>query len=599
MAAQPSSRDIARTLRAAIPHHKTQVFHLPPTASPIGSTVELLVENLDTQPEAHLTDTRRKLSWIVPLSRRDDGTWRASLLLPSEPTILEYEFRIVHDPAIPTIKEFRQVEGRNTPVYGEWEEKPFKIAVYDPAQMPADWTRGMVIYQIFPDRFADGDPTTNQASKGVYGLPPLFKQWGEVPEKPPMGRDFFGGDLRGVIEHLDYIEDLGIDCVYFTPIFHAASNHRYEAINYLKIDPMLGTDADFDELVEELHARGMRIVLDGVFNHCSADSIYFQDAKRSKESPFYRWFTFTTYPDEPVGWWGYGFMPEFIECPEMEYFFLGEGGVTEHWLRRGIDGWRLDVAFDNTDEFWRRFRKRVNAVKQGAYLVSELWTDSTHYMLGDTFNGTMNYRVTWAVRGFLAYDKLSPSELDDRLHTFLRDTPPPAVQSQMNLLDSHDSDRILTACGGDVRRAKQCYAFIFAFPGAPMIYYGGETNLQGEYAEDGRRTMPWDKLDTSMIDWMRGALLVRRALPALCTGDFAPVIVDDACKVYGFLRAQNGESVYALYNASDSPAAILLSGVIGTWRDVLHLDPLEITDTSDGLHVTLPARGAAWLVEMN
>ncbi|MFN8528303.1 MAG: glycoside hydrolase family 13 protein [Anaerolineae bacterium] len=582
------SIDTARRLRG------DGAFHLPPTAAPLGSAVTLTVENSALLPEAVITDRRRARTWRVALSQNGEGVWSAAIRLPDEPTILDYEFTF-SDPEVPPLREKRQLEGRNQPIFDEWESVPFKLAVYDANRQPADWTKGMVIYQIFPDRFADGDPSTNRENKGVYGQEPLFLNWGDIPEKPPRGRDFFGGDLRGIIHKLDYLRDLGIETIYMTPIFHAATNHRYEAIDYLKIDPMLGTEADLLELLDKAHARGMKVVLDGVFNHCSSDSIYFLGAKSSKQSPYYRWFEFANHPEGHKGWWGYGFMPEFIECPEVEEFFNGPDGVTAYWLNKGIDGWRLDVAFDNSDEFWQGFRRRVDAAKPGAYTVSELWTDSTHYFLGDTFNATMNYRFTWFARGFLAYDRLTPSTLDDRISMFLRDTPPPAVLSQMNQLDSHDSDRIMTICKGDRRRVKALYAFQFAFPGAPMIYYGGETGLEGEFAEDGRRCMPWDNLDTELIGWITHALAVRRDLLPLRLGTYETVLIDDDRKVYAFARTHNQQTVYSVFSANDAPVTVTLPVISGAWRDALNGGE-AIDAGADGLTVTLPDRGFAWLV---
>lgn len=599
------SYQAARRLRPA------GAFHLPPGAQPLGTEVEIVVEDSPFQPEMFVTDTRRTtekgdpMGWHFYLSPTDtEGKWSATLQVPLEPTILTYTFEFHNDdPAAepsPSLSEMRQIEGENKPIYGEWASMPFKIAVYDPARMPADWTQGMVIYQIFPDRFANGDPSNDHLMKGVYGHEPQLRRWGERPEHPPLGRDFYGGDLRGVIQHLDYIADLGIDCIYLCPIFDSPTNHRYDAIDYFRIDPMLGTEQDFDELIEQAHARGIRIVLDAVFNHCSSDSIYFDitnkfgnGAYHSQQSPYYRWFDFQDWPRQYRGWYDLGFMPEFVECPEMEDYFLGEQGVTAHWLRKGIDGWRCDVAFDNTDEFWRRFRKSVDRVKPGAYSVSEEWRDSTHYLLGDTFNATMNYRFAWAVRGFLATDDLTASELDDRLSTWLRDTPPPALKAQMNLVDSHDTGRILTACNGDLHRLKQVLAFQLSYPGAPMIYYGGETGLEGDYAEDGRRTMPWDNLSHELIDYFKRAIHFRRGRQALRGGDAETVIIDDVQRVYGFRRFSSDESIYCVFNAGDEPAEVrLLIG--GHWRDALGGSAIETR--GDALVAWIEPRGAAWFV---
>lgn len=602
------SDDAARRLRPDGP------FHLSPGAQPIEATITLTVTNCATQPELVLVDIRRDYSWRMVMTAHVEqaDTWVADVRMPMAPTIIHYDFKIDGE----TLQERRQVENdaerHNIPLYGEWQEMPFRIAVYDPDRMPADWTQGMTIYQIFPDRFArtQTDEAVKAAMKGVYGHEAVFKEWDDVPESPPLGRDFFGGDIPGIIERLDYLQDLGVECIYLNPIFEASANHRYEAIDFMKIDDMLGTQEDFDRLVEEAHRRDIRIVLDAVFNHCSSDSIYFDiigkftaetgipGATQSKESPYYRWFTFDNWPHAYRGWIGLGFMPEFVECPEMEEYFLGPDGVTAHWLNRGIDGWRCDVAFDNTDEFWRRFRNRVEAVKPDVYLISEEWRDSTHYMLGDMFSGTMNYRLMWALRGFCATDQLKPTELDDRLMTWIRDTPPPALKAQMNLIDSHDTDRALTACGGDRTRFKQMVAFLLAYAGAPMIYYGDEVGLEGDNAEDGRRTFPWGNIDQEIYGFFKRIMKFRRESMALRHGETETVVIDDDRMVYGFARRLGHEVVYALFNGGDNTISVqvpLAEGEVGRWVDVLEMHA-AVEAEDDHLTVELQPRGAAWYV---
>lgn len=579
------SQQAARRLRPA------GAFHLPPSAQPIGSSADLIVTDTAAQPEAHITDTRTGQSWRVALVR-DESEWRAQIRLPAYPTLLRYHFTF---PDGTLLHELRQEEGHTTPVYGRWLEQAFQIAVYDPAGMPPDWTQGMVIYQVFPDRFANGDTATDHLAYGVYGHAPLFKQWGDLPEHPPLGRDFFGGDLRGVIERLPYLRDLGVECLYFTPIFASPTNHRYDANDYLKIDPMLGSEADFDELVAKAEAHNIRLILDAVYNHCSTDSRYFQDALTSKESPYYRWFVFEDYPRTWQGWYGHSHMPEFAECPEMEAFFIGTDGPSGYWSRKGIAGFRTDVTVSNSDGFWQRWRAWLESNHPGMYTVAEEWGNASRYLLGDMFSATMNYRFAWALRGFFAYDKLSPSELDDRLQTWLRDTPEPAQRAQMNLIDSHDTGRAFTACGGERARYRQLIAFQFAYPGAPMLYYGDETGIGGDDAESARRTMPWDALDADLIAWFQRLISLRRQARALRLGSVTTVLLDDAARVYGFARRHESEVVYALFNGGASPASVSILGVeAGTWRDLLgsHADAMVAADGA--LRVTLAGRGAAW-----
>jgi cyclomaltodextrinase / maltogenic alpha-amylase / neopullulanase len=589
------STEAARRLRPAGP------YHLPPAAQPIGSWVDLVLESASSAPEVILRDVNRDVEWRVMMAA-DGDRWTARIKLPSVPTIVRYHFEFANSGIL---YEMRQTEGRNKPIYGEWEQRPFQIAAYDPQQAPPRWSAGTVFYQIFPDRFANGDTSNDRVSQGVYGQKPIYLAWGDLPEHPPKGRDFYGGDLRGLIERLDYLADLGVECVYLCPIFASPTNHRYDALDYFEIDPMLGTERDFEELVEKAHARSIRIILDAVYNHCSSDSKYFNrgghygpdtGATKSQQSPYYRWFSFKRWPDEYDGWAGLDHMPEFVECPEVEDHFIGPEGVSAYWLKKGIDGWRTDVTRWVTDEFWRRFRRAVRAVNPEAYLVAEEWEDATHYLVGDMYDASMNYRFAWALHGFLAHDKLSASELDDRLETWRRDTPAPWILSQMNLIDSHDTWRALTTCERDRRRFKQMVAFQLAYPGAPMIYYGDEAGLEGDYAESARRAFPWDHIDQDLHGYYKRALAYRRSSNALRVGSVEAVVIDDARCVYAFARRADGQSVYAVFNASDEPVTVeipLQPGEAGHWKDALgqHTDA---DTTSDRLVVRIEPRGAAW-----
>jgi glycosidase len=597
---------------AALRQRLADPVHIAPGAQPIRGEVELRLTGKTATPTIVLTDRKRAdITWRVEMTPDADqpGTWTAHVRLPSAPTMVYYHFEFA-DKTI--FKELHQVErlkpASPLPIYGEWYRRPFQITVYDPASMPPAWTQGKVFYQIFPDRFAKSEhytPTRERVVKDVHGRPIVHKKWDELPDHPPKSRDFFGGNLRGIIEQLDYLADLGVDCLYLTPIFESPSNHRYDACDYFQIDPLLGAEADLRELVEGVHQRGMRIILDAVFNHCSNDSLYFNaggwygadaGAAQSRQSPYFRWFAFNKWPKDYDGWIGVKSMPEFVECPEVEEFFLGADGVSNYWLRTGIDGWRTDVTPWVSDEFWRRMRRSVRATNPEALLIAEEWNDASHYLVGDSFDATMNYRFFWALRGFFAEQKLSLYEFDDRLASWRRDTPPPALLTQMNLIDSHDTARMLTLCGGDPKRFLQIVAFALAYPGAPMIFAGTEVGLEGEYAEAARRTFPWGGGDTALQDCFRRALAFRRASPALRLGALETVALDTERNVYGFARRLDGEAVYALFNAGDAPADVPLAwraDEIGPWRDVLggH-PPLEVA--GGGTMVRLAPHSLAW-----
>jgi glycosidase len=280
----------------------------------------------------------------------------------------------------------------------------------------------------------------------------------------------------------------------------------------------------------------------------------------------------------------------------MEAFFLGPDGVAAYWLRRGADGWRLDVTADNSDAFWRKFRRCVDSVRPDVYTISELWSDSSHYLLGDLFSATMNYRFAYAVWGFCLNDRLTPSELDDRLRVLRDDTPAPALLAQMNLLDSHDTARIRCVAGGDLTRVRQAAAFQFAYPGAPCVYYGSETGLDGSSPEDGRRTMPWGALDEALVADYRAMLMARAGLPALCTGNYETVLIDDTVRLFGFARRLGRQTVLALFNGGDAPAHATVP-----LRDddpdayICALTGAAAARTGNTLTADLPPRGALWL----
>ncbi|PZR96613.1 MAG: hypothetical protein DLM69_10760 [Candidatus Chloroheliales bacterium] len=570
--------------------------HVPPPAAPLSTRVRLeLVADEDSYPEAVFTDPRREHGWRVALTEgKSPGHWYTEILLPQEPTLLHYHF-VLADGTI--LRERRQNEGVEQPLFGVWQEQDFHIAVYQPASPPPDWVRGQVVYQIFPDRFARGDAENIHKGGNTYQHPTLYLDWDAPPEHPPRGRDFYGGDLRGVIGKLDYLKALGITCIYFTPIFASPTNHRYDALDYLKIDPRLGTEDDLRELIARAGERGIRILLDGVFNHCSKDSIYLTAARADKLSPYYRWFNFSNWPDEWVGWVGVKTMPEFVECPEVEEFFFGNDGVAQHWLSYGIAGWRTDVTPWMSDEFWARFRHAVRRAYPEAYLVAEDWGDATPRLLGTSFDATMNYRFGYSVVGFAA-GRLSPAELDDRLETLRRDTPPANFHAQLNLIGSHDTARALTTLGGSAQRLMLAAAFQLAYPGVPMIYYGDEAGSEGSYAEGGRRPYPWGAADERLLDFYKRAINARRQSAALSYGDVRTVWLDERGG-YGFVREVDGEMVIALFNSSASPlrAAVALAAdaLAGQWQDLL--GGLPATIATDGvLSVTVPPFGAAWLI---
>lgn len=354
-----------------------------------------------------------------------------------------------------------------------------------------DWCDRAIFYQIFVDRFHMGSCSKDRNY--------IDKDWGELPK--PKG--FYGGDLPGITEKLDYLQDLGINSIYLTPIFQSPSNHKYDTIDYEEVDAMFGTNRDLKELVESAHKRGMKILLDAVFNHCSYLCKQFQDVlRKGKESVYYDWFIIRG--DRPVleqmnyeCFAACNYMPKWnTNNPEVQKFLLH---IATKWIKEyGIDGWRLDVADEVSHDFWRQFRKAVKAAKPDALIVGENWHDSRPWLEGDQFDSIMNYSFTKACLDYFTYEKYSAQRFCERLSEILMRNTDQVNEMMLNLLDSHDTERFLTNVGENADKLKCALAVLFFFVGMPCIYYGTEIGTAGGYDPDSRRTFDWDKTHWNM-----------------------------------------------------------------------------------------------------
>jgi len=418
------------------------------------------------------------------------------------------------------------------------------------------WVRDAVFYQIFPDRFAASDRVPK---------PGHLEPWAD----PPTLHGFKGGDLLGIAEHLPMLADLGITALYLTPIFASASNHRYHTYDYLRVDPLLGGDAALRELVDAVHARGMRIVLDGVFNHTGRGFWAFHHIlENGLGSPYLEWFRedrqalaegrqLLAYPDtgrtvyapgQPAedarsidrlgyeAWWGLPALPKLNTDyqPVRDYLLT----VAEHWIRFGIDGWRLDVPEEIADpSFWQAFRSRVRAVNPDAYLVGEIWRIAPEWLAGDRFDAVMNYPLAEAILGFTGAHhlddavvrshheysqirRLSGDEMAGRIGAVLGAYAPETTAVQLNLLDSHDTPRIRTLFSRDEAALRMAFLLQATLPGAPCIYYGDEIGLEGANDPDCRRAFPWDESawDQPILAFVRAALRLRQDVAVLRGG---------------------------------------------------------------------------------
>ena len=410
-------------------------------------------------------------------------------------------------------------------------------------QVPG-WARNKVVYQIFPSRFA----TSKQVPDKV---------WYQTPIGP---KTDLKGDLRGIIQRLPYIRDLGVDVIYMTPIFRSNSSHKYDTIDYYTIDPSFGTEADLIELVEKAHAMGLRVVLDGVFNHTSPDFFAFADLVKNQEnSPYRNWYYVDNFPLRRLPdlhnykcfgyFWG---MPKVnLQCPEAAQYFTD---VALYWLRKaGIDGWRLDVADEIAHSFWRGFRRAVKSEFPDALIVGEIWHHAPDFLEGDQWDSVMNYPFYRSVLDFAAEGSLSASRFLGNLGFQRGNTHTTAYPLLWNLIGSHDTARILHLCGGNKQRQKLAAALQLLLPGMPMIYYGDEVGMTGAKDPDCRRGMLWDEArqDKDMLCWYRRLLHLRRELPEILAGQ---IIQEEACDEDGLIRItrrRNGGDITLLFHAKE------------------------------------------------
>ncbi len=439
-----------------------------------------------------------------------------------------------------------------------------------------EWVKHAVFYQIFPDRFARGAHVEKPSNLEAWDTPPTL-----------MG--YKGGDLFGVIEHLDYLEHLGITAIYFTPIFQSAANHRYHTHDYYQVDPLLGGNRALYALLDAAHRRNIKIVLDGVFNHTSRGFFYFNDIlENGPYSPWLDWFTIQGWPlsaydgSKPahyLAWAGNRALPRLNTDHHQVREYLMR--VAEHWLRIGIDGWRLDVPFEiTTPGFWQEFRWRVKSINPDAYIVGEIWDDARPWLQGDQFDGVMNYLFAAATIAFTAGERvvpdlvagrsytpqpaLSAEEYADKMDWLLRLYPWEIQLTQFNLLDSHDTARLISIANGDAASVHLATLLLLSFPGAPAIYYGDEIGLPGAMDPDCRRTFPWDRPDTWNHEthaYHTRLIALRHTYLALRTGSFHRLYAADG--VYVFARRQDEQVLVILVNSAQSfrSIAVELSSV--------------------------------------
>ncbi|MFP5503284.1 MAG: glycoside hydrolase family 13 protein [Candidatus Sericytochromatia bacterium] len=423
------------------------------------------------------------------------------------------------------------------------------------------WVKDAVFYQIFPERFMNGDKRND---------PKDVKPWGTKPEL----YNYMGGDLAGVRKQIPYMKNLGVNAIYFNPVFHGDSNHKYNTIDYMTIDPAFGTNAEFKSMISELRRNGIKVILDGVFNHTGDKHIFFQDAvKNGPKSKYWNFYTFWGFPvvNDPKpnynAWWDFGTLPQLraADNPEVQEYLYE---VTEYWTKQGIDGWRLDVPNEiANDDFWRTWRKKVRAVNPNAYIVGEIWTDGKHWLQGDMFDSVMNYLFLETMLDFFAHQKISVDEMDRRLSGLRAHYGQEVSEAMFNILGSHDVPRLMTEAGGNASRAKEAIFFQMVYPGTPVIYYGDELGMEGAKDPDNRRTMEWHKVPgNDMLAFYKKLIAVRKAHPALRGGDMRTLMRHNHHRLFAFVREDQGEKMIVALNSGAEARDVAFS-VNGEFKD--------------------------------
>lgn len=460
--------------------------------------------------------------------------------------------------------------------------------VYDADFTTPDWLNGGTIYQIFPDRFYN-----SKSEKIIPDGRYINDIWEKQPEfrqnngKCSLGNDYYCGDIKGITEKLDYLYELGITCIYLNPIFEADSNHRYNTANYLKIDPLLGDETDLSDLCEKAKKLNIRIILDGVFSHTGDNSIYFNKyssyaslgAYNSPDSPYFNWYKFKNWPNEYESWWGIKTLPEVDEDnPDFTEFITGENGVLRYWIKKGISGWRLDVADELPDKFLKNIRKAIKSENQDAYLLGEVWEDASNkisygarrkFLQGNQLDSVMNYPFSNAIIDFIKSG--NSRAFFSTVMSVCENYPPQSIKTLMNHIGTHDTARILTVLGksdaytGDrawqatqvlsrsefelaVRKLKLATLIQYTLPGLPSVFYGDEAGVQGYSDPFCRASFPWGKENPELLTHYKYLGNIRKTTSCLKNETLIPYQEENGLIAY--LRKDYKDSLFLCVNTN-------------------------------------------------
>ena len=540
-------------------------------------------------------------------------------MTPSNEWIYDYQF---FDCNITTAEGLYWYDFRYTSAHGEFfvvkienslgivsqtQGERFQLTVYDKDFTTPDWLKGGLIYQIFPDRFYNSGALKENVPDDRF----VCEDWSKIPEHRQnngmcsLGNDYYGGDLKGVMEKLPYLKELGVSCIYFNPIFEAHSNHRYNTANYEKIDPLLGCEDDLVNLCKEASKQGIKIILDGVFSHTGDDSIYFNrtgrygngGAYRDYNSIYHEWFKFYDFPNGYDAWWGVKTLPETNEDNDsFTEYITGENGILRKYLKLGVAGWRLDVADELPDKFLDKLRAAVKSENPNAYILGEVWEDASNkisygarrkFLRGSQLDSVMNYPFANAILSFIKNG--GGNALSETVHTVLENYPKCSVDTLMNHLGTHDTARVLTVLSkndsfiGDrtwqsqqklseheyingVKRLKAAAVIQYTLPGVPSLFYGDEAGVQGFGDPFCRATYPWGYENQELVSFYKDLGKVRKECKAFVDGDFYTVFADE--NSVAFTRNSKNSTAFIAVNRGNNAACIALPDEFKVYKKI-------------------------------
>ncbi len=571
-----------------LPKQKCTVhIHIPTDISTTAVRLELLQENSTPAQTVPLSFLKTHGAYDV---------YRGTFSIP-EPGLFFYYFHITT--ATGQFRLYKIGDDTNMEAGDLWQ-----VSCVPATHTVPDWAKGALIYQVFPDRFYRSGTCDLNGKLEPYILHLNWDEevdWAPNHEGKILNNDFFGGNFRGITEKMDYIASLGVTILYLNPISKSFSSHRYDTGDYKTPDPMLGTQAEFTSLCEAAHARGIRVILDGVYSHTGSNSLYFNrknsfpgtGAYQSRESAYYNWYTFRQWPDQYNSWWDFDTLPTVNKMhPDfIRYIITDEDSVVAHWLKAGADGFRLDVADELPDAFLRLLKARIRQLKPDALLLGEVWEDASNkqaygvrrrYFVDGTLDSIMNYPFRNAILDFVR-DRDGGRSLQNTVMSIAENYPPQVFLSNMNLLGTHDTPRILTALVDDFQgsRQEQARRFLsrgqyiaaqerllmasflqYMLPGSPSLYYGDEAGMEGHKDPFNRRTYPWGREDMELMAHFKRLGQLRRQQEALRIGDIR--FTHAADQRLAFVRSC-GEQTLRIYcnRASDPwdiPAGRILLG---------------------------------------